>query len=144
MATVAMTSAYESEGIYGTHKLPFIIGSYSAPGGVSGGYNGGGALATGFERGNFWHGGISQVAIYNYALTASQILNHYQAGSTIIPRTLSIQASGSNVIVSWTSGFLQEASSVAGPWTYVTNAASPYSTGLTNQALFFRSISQSP
>jgi hypothetical protein len=141
MATTDMSAYYESEGIYGMHKLPFVIGSYCAS------YNGGGMLATGFERGDFWHGGISHVAIYNYALTPSQILNHYQVGSTAIsppPPMMSIQASGSNMIVSWTSGFLQQASAVTGPWTYITNAVSPYTTGLTNQAQFFQSVLQAP
>jgi hypothetical protein len=139
MATVAMSTYYESETLYGTHKLPLIIGSYSSPGGTNGGYNGGGTLATGYERGNFWHGGISHVAIYNYALTASQILNHYQVGSTLPgPPIMSIQPSGSNVIVRWTSGSLQKATSVTGPWTDVTNAVSPCSVGVTNSTLFFR------
>ena len=81
MATAAVPVGYETEGIYGTHKLPFVIGSYSSPGGASGGYNGGGTLANGFERGNFWHGGVSHVAIYSYALTAGQISNHYASGA---------------------------------------------------------------
>lgn len=139
MATVDMSAYYESEGIYGMHKLPFIIGSYCAS------YNGGGTLATGYERGDFWHGGISHVAIYNYSLTPSQISNHYQVGSTpATSPTLSIQSSGSSVTISWTSGFLQQAAALAGPWTYVTNAVSPYTMGLTNQAQFFRSTLQSP
>jgi hypothetical protein len=139
MATVAMSTYYESETLYGMHKLPFIIGSYSSPGGTNGGYNGGGTLASGYERGNFWHGGVSHVAIYNYALTASQIINHYQVGSTPpAPPIMSIQSSGSSVIVSWTSGSLQAAPAVTGPWTGVTNAVSPYTVGATNSALFFR------
>lgn len=147
MATVAMNTHYESEGVYGTHKLPFIIGSYSSPGGAGGGYNGGGTLADGYERGNFWHGGVSHVAVYNYALSSSQIMNHYQVGSTAISPALpmmSIQPSGGNISVSWTSGYLQEAPAVTGPWTYVTNVVSPYLPGLTNQAQFFRSTLQSP
>lgn len=135
MATVALTNNYESEAIYGTHKLPFVIGSYCAS------YSGGGTIATGFERGDFWHGGVSHVALYNYTLTASQILNHYQVGSTVIPAappTITIQRSGANLIVSWTSVSLQKAASVTGPWTDVTNAVSPYTVGATNSALFFR------
>jgi len=147
MATVAMSTYYESEGLYGFHKLPFIIGSYSSPGGTSGGYNGGGTLAEGYERGNFWHGGVSHVAIYNYALSTSQILNHYQVGSTVTslasPR-MSIQHSGSHVLVSWTSGYLQQAASVTGLWAYVTNAVSPYAICPTNPAEYFRASLQPP
>ena len=147
MATVAMSTYYESEGLYGIHKLPFIIGSYSSPGGTNGGYNGGGTLADGYERGNFWHGGVSHVAIYNYTLSASQILNHYQVGSTVTPLAsprMSIQRSGSNVLVSWTSGYLQQAASVSGLWTYVTNAVSPYAICSTNPAAYFRASLRPP
>jgi len=139
MTTADLSAYYESEGIYGIHKLPFVIGSYCAS------YNGGGTLATGYERGNFWHGGISHVAIYNYALTPSQISNHYQVGSTSATSpTMAIQSSGSSVTISWTLGFLQQAAALAGPWAYVTNAVSPYTIGSTNQAQFFRSTLQSP
>jgi hypothetical protein len=69
------TNNYESEGVYGLHKLPFVIGSYCAS------YNVGNNILTGFERGNFWHGGVSHVALYNYALSAAQISNHYSAGT---------------------------------------------------------------
>ena len=100
MATVVMSTAYESENIYGLHTLPFVIGSYSAPGGSSGGYNGGGTLATGFERGNFWHGGVSHVAIYNYALAASQVSKHYflATNNTIAPYIITQPASQVNYV----------------------------------------------
>lgn len=117
------------------------------PGGSSGGYNGGGTLADGYERGNFWHGGIAHVALYNYALSASQILNHYQDGSTATPAAppvISIQPSLSNVIVRWTSGFLQKAVDLTGPWTDVTNALSPYTVGAANAASFFRATLPPP
>jgi len=46
MVTAAMSTYYESEGLYfPSHKLPFVVGSFSSPGGSSGGYNGGGTLA---------------------------------------------------------------------------------------------------
>jgi hypothetical protein len=51
---------------------------------------------------------------------------------------MSIQFSGSNVIVSWTSGLLQKAVSVTGPWIDVTSTIPPYVVEMTNSALFFR------
>ncbi len=95
----------------------------------------------------FYNGGMENVAEYNYALTPTQISEHYEVGSTGIPLTppmMSIQISGNKINVGWGSGYLQAAPTVHGPWTYVTNTAPPYSTGLTNQTLFFRSISPSP
>lgn len=136
MASVTLTAHYESEAAYGLHKLPYIIGSYCHN------YNIGANILTGFERGNFWHGGISHVALYNYALSAGRILAHYQAGVTAAPSPaplVSIQWSGTNIIVSWTNGFLQQAPSVTGPWmSGNTNLPSPQTFGMTNQARFFR------
>jgi Concanavalin A-like lectin/glucanases superfamily/Immunoglobulin I-set domain len=101
-----------------------------------------GAYDSGGTVTRFYRGGMENVAFYSNALSSSQILNHYQVGSTGVPATppiMWIQQSGSNVVVSWTSGFLQKAISVTGPWTDVTNAVSPYTVGATNPALFFRS-----
>lgn len=135
------TNNYMSEGAYGTHKLPFIIGSYCVS------YVVGNNASTGFERGNFWHGGISHVAIYNYPLSAARIQAHYQAGFTVPPPpppTVSVQPSGGNISVIFANGFLQQATSLTGPWTDVlpTNQTSPYVTGATNPALFFRVSTQ--
>ncbi len=96
--------------------------------------------------GRFFQGGMENVALYSNALTSSQILNHYQVGITGIssPPVVSIQPSGANVVVSWTEGFLQQSSSLNGPWTYVTNAASPYTQGASNSIQFFRGTLQSP
>jgi hypothetical protein len=134
MASVTLSAPYESEALYGTHKLPFIIGSYCHD------YRTGANILTGFERGNFWHGGISHVAIYNSALSAARIMAHYQAGVTSPPiPTVAIQTSGTNVSVSWSNGFLQQSPSVTGPWVDVnTNLTSPQVFGTTNQAQFFR------
>lgn len=94
-------------------------------------------------------GSINNVAIYDYALSPETILQHYQIGLTGIftpPPTMSIESSGANVIVSWTSGFLQKAASITGPWTYAdTNTAvSPYTVGATNAAAFFRATLTPP
>ena len=57
-----------------THELPFIIGSETA-------YYFGGSTFSGNTRADFWDGGVSHVAYYNYALSASHITNHYYYGT---------------------------------------------------------------
>ncbi len=88
-------------------------------------------------------GSINNVAIYDYALTPQNVLQHYLLGTT---QFISIQPSGPNVTLIWTQGFLQEAPSLFGPWTYDdTNVAiSPYTTGTTNATTFFRTTTIPP
>jgi hypothetical protein len=87
----------------------------------------------------FYQGGMQNVAVYSNALPASRILTHYMVGAFTAP-VIAVQASGTNLIVTWNHGYLQEANSVIGPWAYVSNAISPYAIGLTNPAtaLYFR------
>jgi hypothetical protein len=100
--------------------------------------------------GDFYEGGISHVAYYNYALSAGQITNHYYMGTkgAILPPPptpiISVLQSGLNVSINWTNGFLQQASSVNGPWTDVlpTNQVSPYIAMATNPSMFFRASNQ--
>lgn len=55
------------------------------------------------------------------------------------PGLLSIQSSGANVNISWTSaGTLEEAPSIAGPWTDSANQNNPQSRPSTGPAMFFR------
>jgi trimeric autotransporter adhesin len=120
------TTAYAQVGV----NHPLYIGAY---------YDSGTA-----DR--FFQGSIAKVAVYSNALSPGQILNHYQVGATGIPNApaMAIQRSGSNIIVNWTTGFLQQASSLNGSWVYNTNAVSPYSLAATNPALFFRATIQPP
>jgi hypothetical protein len=92
------------------------------------------------SAGNGWAanfaGLVDEVAIYNYALSASRIAQHYSVainGAT--PVTLTIVRSGSNVIITWSSGTLQQASFITGPWTDVV-ATSPYNTPAIGQKFF--------
>ncbi len=107
-----------------------------------GAYDSGGTVV------RYYRGGMENVAMYSNALSANQILNHYRVGSTFVPvltpPTMSIQRSGTNVIVSWSAGFLQQANFATGSWMYVTGAASPYTIGVTNSAQFFRGTLQGP
>jgi len=86
---------------------------------------------------NYFQGSIDEVAIYNKALSAATINAHYfvaESGSG----SLTIAASGSNVIITWSMGTLQSADSLAGPWTDVPAATSPYQTSSSSGTLFYR------
>jgi hypothetical protein len=92
-------------------------------------------------------GSVNNVAIYDHALSPATILQHYQIGlAGVATPTMAIQRSGVNVVVSWTSGFLLEATSITGPWTYAdTNTVtSPYTFGATNAAKFYRATLTPP
>ena len=84
-------------------------------------------------------GYIADVAIYNYALTASQIETLYQAGVSLSPtglRFTNISSSGRSL--SWNYGVLQTATNVAGPYMDLTNITPPYVIPITNSQQFFR------
>lgn len=70
-------------------------------------------------------GVIDELAVFNRALTPTQILNLYQAGDMPAVR-LTIERATPNVRLSWPQGTLQEALSVSGPWTNNPAASSPY------------------
>ncbi|PWU16411.1 MAG: hypothetical protein C5B50_13630 [Verrucomicrobia bacterium] len=80
---------------------------------------------------------IDEVAIYNYALSAAQVLNHYNVGLNPVT-TLNFQRSGGNVILTWNPGTLQAAGNAAGPYTNINTAASPYTVSPTLSRLFYR------
>ena len=57
-------------------------------------------------------------------------------GSTNEPPFLSMQASSSGLVLNWSSGTLQSATNVPGPWYDVVGAASPYTNALVGQQFF--------
>ncbi len=68
-----------------------------------------------------WDGGIQDVAVYNYVLSPQQIQNHFLNTTRV-----SINMVGPKVVVTWPAGTLLSATSVAGPYTVVPGATSPY------------------
>jgi hypothetical protein len=93
------------------------------------------------STGNGWAdpfaGSVDEVAIYDYALSSSQVLAHYKAG-TVAPN-LSINRSGANVIVTWPYGPLYQADNITGPWSAVPgNPSSPYSISPAAARKFYR------
>ena len=82
---------------------------------------------------------MSQVALYNYALSASQIAAHYAAGTNVVSPTISAASSGANLVITYT-GTLLFSTNVTGPYTNLTGAtASPYTVPATNAQMYFRS-----
>jgi hypothetical protein len=96
------------------------------------------SAATGLDQ--QFHGDVDEVAIYNYALDASQVLAHYNASAGVTPGLLSITyLQNGQVQLSWSfSGTLQGATNVNGPYLPITNATSPYTILVTNAHQFFR------
>jgi Pentaxin family. len=82
-------------------------------------------------------GSIDEVAIYNYALSAAQIQNHYLAGTNPVVR-LYAQKSGPNVTLLWSPGTLQSSPTVNGTYTDVPGATSPYVISLAPARQFYR------
>ena len=87
----------------------------------------------------FFEGDVDEPAIYNKALTHEQIILHYLAGTAAAkPPRISIARQGAALAVTWSAGSLESAVSVSGPWTAVSNAASPYSVTPDPTARFYR------
>jgi len=84
-----------------------------------------GSTGSGWE--NYFTGSVDEVALYGKALTADQVLAHYNAGvSGEQPLALNIALSGGVVTLTWTAGTLQQADTLGGPYLPVAGAASPY------------------
>jgi hypothetical protein len=82
---------------------------------------------------NPFSGIIDDVAVYNKALTPSQIQNHF-----LNTTHLSITGSGSNIVISWPVGTLQSSTNVSGPYINVGGATSPYTNSVSGKQNFFR------
>jgi hypothetical protein len=123
----------------------YVNGVENAVTGISGGIQMGttpisiGSRESGFNANydlNFV-GSIDEVAIYDYALSPSQIQNHYAAGLNPVV-TLNIQRLGGNLVLTWSPGTLQSAANVNGPYADVSAATSPYSVPPSGNRQFYR------
>ncbi|HEV2693967.1 MAG TPA: LamG-like jellyroll fold domain-containing protein [Verrucomicrobiae bacterium] len=83
---------------------------------------------------NPFSGTIDDVAVYNKALTAQQVQNHF-LNATLVSGAM---VSG-KFVISWPAGTLQSATNIAGPFLDVSGATSPYTNSITGKQLFFRS-----
>jgi hypothetical protein len=82
---------------------------------------------------NSFDGAIDDTAIYNYALTPQQVYSHY-----IVATKIAITESGKNVILTWPTGVLQQASTLTGTYTDVGSATSPYTNSISGRQSYYR------
>ncbi|MGC3957785.1 MAG: LamG domain-containing protein [Verrucomicrobiota bacterium] len=92
-------------------------------------------LNSGLDR--QFQGKIDEVAIYDRALSSDAVKAHYFAGAFNMP-TIKIARVGSDVILTWLGGTLQQADSVTGSYTDVVGAQSPYAIPANAASKFFR------
>ena len=85
-------------------------------------------------------GAIDEVAVFNRAMGSNDLQTLYNAAlGTLPPVSLQIGHSGNNLQLTWgTLGQLLEASSVKGPWTTNSLAASPYVVPPTSTQKYYR------
>jgi hypothetical protein len=79
--------------------------------------------------------GMDEVAFYNYALSPTQIMSHYL--NKVLGPTLGFTQSSGSITLSWSSGVLLSSPTVAGPYTPVSGAVSPYTVPTTAAQKFY-------
>ena len=96
--------------------------------------------------GNWFTGGIDEVAIFDKAIPAERIAAHFKAGKqggqTEQSKFTGIRIQGGNVVIQWApaTGTLQQASTLAGPtWSDVAGATGgSYTVPVSSAPLYFR------
>jgi hypothetical protein len=79
-----------------------------------------------------FNGGVGEVAFYNYALSPSQIMNHYLGKAQ-----LSYSQVNGQTILAWPIGNLLGSTNVAGPYNAISGATSPYIVPTTSSQFFY-------
>ena len=98
-----------------------------------------GAGATESAGDDYFNGDTDEVALFDYALSAEQVQKHYQAAFVApVAAQFSIQPMGPNLMLLWPTGQLEQAEALAGPWSPVTGASSPWLVLPSAPAQFFR------
>ncbi|HEY3913701.1 MAG TPA: LamG-like jellyroll fold domain-containing protein [Verrucomicrobiae bacterium] len=86
-------------------------------------------------------GAVDEVALYNYALTPLQVSNHYAIAESM-PVTVNLQVVNGQTELTWfpnsVSATLESATNIAGPWTPIEGATSPYPITTTGAAQFYK------
>jgi hypothetical protein len=85
-----------------------------------------------------FNGVVDEVAVFNYALTPVQIQQLYNNGYQLPQVQVGIQTFGTGLNVNWPQGTLFQSTNLAGPWSAISNAVSPFAMTPTNAAGFFR------
>lgn len=83
-----------------------------------------------------FNGIIDEVAIFNHALTPTQLQQLYNSVANDV--AITINNSASNLSLVWPKGTLEQAAVVTGPWSSISGATSPYQVPLTQSATFYR------
>ena len=81
---------------------------------------------------------IANVAIFNQALTPTQVQGIYNGVGIPGTQIITITHSGANIVLNWQSGTLLQATSLSGPWTTNSAAQPGYTVPSTNRSQFFR------
>jgi uncharacterized protein YjdB len=81
---------------------------------------------------------IADAAVFTQSLSAAQVQGVFNGVAVLSPQNLAISRSGSNVVLSWQTGTLLEATNVLGPWTTNVAAAPGYTVPATNATKFFK------
>ena len=97
---------------------------------------------------DLWIGDLDEVSIYDYALSSTQVQNHYATLSFDVPETvvLDIGLAGGLVEVSWTTAntgaVLQGSADLLAPpaWTNIPGASSPYTNASSDSIKSFRLV----
>jgi Concanavalin A-like lectin/glucanases superfamily len=89
-----------------------------------------------------FNGVMDEVAVFNYALTPSEIQQLYENGHELAQVQIGVQASLSSINLAWPQGTLFQATNLIGPWSAMPNAVSPFTIVPTNPTAFFRVLLQ--
>jgi len=85
-----------------------------------------------------FNGALDEVMVFNRALTSVQIQQLYDNGHLLPQVQVGLQIGGAGLNLNWPQGTLFQATNLTGPWSAITNAASPFAVTPTNPAAFFR------
>lgn len=87
----------------------------------------------------FFQGSVDEVAYYDKALSPLRILTHFAAGARPAPpMSLDISRTGTDLVITWSGGTLQETDNLAGAnWTDITGT-SPFTITPTANSKFYR------
>lgn len=89
-----------------------------------------------------FNGLMDEVAVFNYALTPTQIQQLYASGYQLPQVQVEVQNVGGNLNLTWPQGTLLQATNINGPWLAVTNVVSPVNVAPTNASMFYRVLLQ--
>jgi hypothetical protein len=86
-------------------------------------------------------GMIDNVAVFNQTMTTDQLGTLYNAALGVYnPPAPQISAAGANIQLTWPVGTLLQSTSLLGPWTTNSSAASPFNVTATGASMFYKIV----